>query len=265
MPNKFEQLQINLNNICELNHFTHTHSLKHNLVGKEYTTLRFHDEEPDADTDPWKYKINKHGYRGNNWSFNNNSIAFFGCSITFGTGVNQDIATAVQNLLDINCHNLGQPGASAINILKTFSYFVKYHPVKVAVITLPAFERIHYPIYDEKFSIWVYDNLIPNWISPSQKSVHPHAYKFFNTDTGLAYLFDYIQMAELSAKESNTKIIWSSWDTHTEEFLNSVVSSRKTVNVGDLRLDKARDKLHPGPLFVNSWSNNIFQEIKKYL
>ena len=84
MLSKFENLHIDLTNICELNHFVFTHSCKENTVGLEYSTLYFHAEETDAKRNPWKYRINKYGYRGNDWSFNNDAIAFFGCSFTFG-------------------------------------------------------------------------------------------------------------------------------------------------------------------------------------
>lgn len=263
--NKFENLHIDLNNICELNHFIFTHSRKENTVGLEYSTMCFHSEEPDAKHNPWQYRINKYGYRGNNWSFNNDAIAFFGCSFTFGTGVEKDIATVSQELLNTECYNIGQPGAAAITILKTFNSFIKYYPVKTAIITLPSFNRIYYPIFNDSTSCWNYGNLIPNWIIPGQDSLHTHAYQFFNTHTSLAYLYDYIQMTELSAKIYGTKIIWSSWDTDTREFLNSVVDARRTIDIGTIGLDKARDRLHPGPMFVQDWSLRIAKEIKKYL
>lgn len=263
--NKFENLHIDLNNICELNHFVFTHSRKQNTIGLEYSTLSFHAEEIDVERDSWQYRINKYGYRGNNWSFNNDAIAFFGCSFTFGIGVEKDIATVSQELLNTECYNIGQPGASAITILKTFSSFIKYYPVKTAIITLPSSDRIYYPVLNNKTSCWEYGNLISNWISPNMRSIHTHAYQFFNADTSLAYLYDYIQMAELSAKLSGTKIIWASWDIATQDFLNSVVETRHTIDIGDPRLDNARDNIHPGPMFVQDWSLNIEKEIGKYL
>lgn len=263
--NKFQNLHIDLTNICELNHFVFTHSKKQNTVGVEYSTLCFHNEEPDTASDPWQYHINKYGYRGNNWSFNTDAIAFFGCSFTFGTGVEKDIATLSQELLNTECYNIGQPGASAINVIKTFNSFIKYYPVKTAIITLPAFDRIYYPTFNNTTSCWEYNNLIPNWVNPEQKTLHTRAFQFFDIDTSLAYLYDYIQLAELSAKLSGTKIIWSSWDTDTREFLNSVVETKHTIDIGDSRLDKARDQLHPGPKFVQGWLLNIEKEIKKYL
>lgn len=265
MLNKFEKLNIDSNNICELNHFVYTHSMKKGFIGKEYSTLSFHEEEPDAQKYPWLYNINRYGYRGKNWSFNKNTVAFFGCSITFGTGVEYDIASKSQELLNIDCFNIGQPGASAINILKTFISFLRFHPVNTAIITLPTIDRIYYPTYNGSRGGWDYANLIPHWIAPEQRKIHSSAYKFFNTDTNSAYIYDYIKMAELSANVSKTNIIWSSWDENTKDFLKSVTSSGNIANVGNLRLDKARDQLHPGPLFVQDWSLNIFNKIKEFV
>lgn len=257
MLNNLQKLHITLDNICELNHFVHTHSLKNNTVGKEYTTMSFHGEEPNAESDPWHYKINKFGYRGENWSFDRQSIPFFGCSFTFGTGVEADIATAVSLATGKTCHNLGQPGASAISILKTFVAFNKLHSTDVAIVTLPQLERVYYPTFLSNLNVWTYSSLIPHWKSKENEKVHNHAYNFFKDSTSAAYLYDYIKMAELSAEVNNTTIIWSSWDKITEQFLREVTESKRIVQVGDARLDLARDGLHPGPKFVDHWKSNI--------
>lgn len=263
--NKFQRLHITADNICELNHFVYTDSLKTNELGKEYEAPYFHSPEKGAMTDPWLYKINKYGYRGDNWTFDRQSIAFFGCSFTFGIGVKKSLSDSVQEKTGINCINLGQPGSSAMNILKTFISFVKFHPVDYAVITLPPISRVYYPVYDTKLASWNYGNLIPNWVSPDMEKIHTAAYKFFNEDTSAAYLYDYIQSVELSAKTTNTKIIWSSWHDSTLYFLNEVVESKQFALVGNLSLDKARDQMHPGPKCVEDWANNVVQELTKYL
>ncbi len=263
MMDKFKKLHINLDNIGELNHYVHSYALKENTVGLEYSTIHFHSEESGSTNSPWKYQINKHGYRGNNWSFNKDAMAFFGCSITFGIGVEKDIATVVQEFLKTECYNIGQPGASAINVLKTFSNFIQYHPIKTAIITLPAADRIYRPHFNDRSLSWSYENLILHWISPEQKEIHSHAYKFFSSDTNLAYLYDYIKSAELTAKMFDTDIVWSSWDSHTIDFLKSIVSSNNIMNVGNLKLDKARDDLHPGPLFVQDWSLKIVEKLRE--
>lgn len=261
MSNKFQKLHITLDNICELNHFVYTHSTKEKMLGREYSTVYLHSAEPGAINDPWQYHINKYGYRGNNWSFNKNAIAFFGCSVTFGIGVEKDIATVVQENIKTECYNIGQPGASAINILKTFSNFIQYCPVKTAIITLPTADRIHRPEFNNSFSAWAYLNLIPNWINPNNKELHHHAYSFFSTDTCLAYLYDYIRMAELTAKVFDVEIIWSSWDKETLDFLRSIVHNQKTIPIGNFSVDCGRDNLHPGPIFVKNWSDIIINNL----
>ena len=261
MIDKFKKLHITLDNICELNHFVHTYSQMEKILGSEYSTVYFHAAESGATNNPWKYQINKYGYRGNNWTFNKDAIAFFGCSMTFGIGVEKDIATVVQENIKTECYNIGQPGASAINILKTFSNFIQYCPVKTAIITLPTADRIHRPEFNNNFSSWSYINLLPNWISPDQKEIHHHAYSFFGADTCLAYLYDYIKMAELIAKVFDVKIIWSSWDKETLDFLRSIVHNQKIISVDNIGVDKGRDNLHPGPIFVKNWSDIIINNL----
>ena len=262
--NKFKKLHITLDNIYELNHFVYTNSLKIDVLGKEHEVLYFHSPEQDADKDPWLYQINRYGYRGENWSFNRQSIGFFGCSFTFGVGVNKSVGDYVQEKLSVDCINMGQPGASAITILKTFTNFIKFHPVDFAIITLPSFSRVYYPVYDSKLSSWNYGSLIPNWVAPDMNKIHKAAYKFFSEDTNAAYLYDYIQAAENAASISKTTILWSSWDHATSDFLKLIVDANKIIFVGNIGLDKARDQMHPGPRSVEQWSSNVVQKLKKY-
>lgn len=259
---KLKKLHITLDNICELNHFIHTHSLKIKSVGKEYRALFFGKKEENADSDPWLYSVNKHGYRGSDWSMNRNVVAFFGCSITFGIGVEQDLAGVVQKKINTECINVGQPGASALTVLKTFSTFLKYYPVNTAVITLPSLRRVYYPTYENYDNgRWNYQNLLPNYIPEHQKDIYNTAFKFFNENTCSAYLYDYVQMAETIAAISNTKIIWSSWDRETLDFLKVIIDNQEPIPVGDLSVDIARDNLHPGPKFVETWSDIIIKRL----
>jgi hypothetical protein len=259
---KLKKLHINLENIRELNHLVHMYSIKRKSVGTEYCTLFFGKKEENTDSDPWMYSVNKHGYRGSNWSMNKNVVAFFGCSITFGIGVEKDVASVVQQKTNKECINIGQPGASALTVLKTFSIFVKHYPVATAIITLPQFRRVHYPIYENyNNGRWNYQSLLPNWINDDQKDIHETAFKFFNEDTCAAYLYDYIQMAKAIAAISNTKIIWSSWDRETLDFLKVIIDDQEPFPVEDLSVDIARDNLHPGPKFVENWSNIIIGKL----
>jgi len=259
---QLKKLHINLDNICELNHFIHMHSIKTKSVGTEYRTLFFGKKEEKADSDPWMYSVNKHGYRGSNWSMNRNVVAFFGCSITFGIGVERDVASVVQQKTNNECINIGQPGASALTVLKTFSTFLKYYPVNTAVITLPSLRRVYNPTYvNYNNGRWNYQSLLPNWINDNQKDIHEIAFKFFNEDTCAAYLYDYIQMAKTMAAILNTKIIWSSWDRETLDFLKLIIDDQEPFPVADLSVDIARDNLHPGPKFVENWSDIIINKL----
>lgn len=262
--NKFQKLHITIDSIHELNHFVYTHSFKNKLIGTEYNTTHFHESEYGVEQDPWKYIINKHGYRGNNWSFNKESIAFFGCSFTFGIGVKKSITESVQEKTGVECINLGSPGASSIVIIKTFISFIKLHPIKYAVITLPAIGRIYHPSYDKTTSSWSYSSIVPGYLTPHNEKIYKTAYTFFTEDVSAAYLYDYIQMAKTVATLSNTKIIWSSWDLETLNFLKSIIDNQEPLPIGDLSVDIARDNMHPGPMVVENWASNISRTIKKH-
>lgn len=260
----YSKLIIDENNICELNHFIYTHSLKTKSLGKPYTAYTFHSEETLADSNSWLYKINKYGYRGKDWSFKRESIAFFGCSFTFGIGVEKDVTNYVEESLGIPCHNIGQPGASSLNILKTFTAFSKFHPVNTAVITLPQVERLYWPSFNDRFNIWNYANIIPHWVDDSNRKIHKYAYKFFNFDACVAYMYDYIQMVELSAQLTNTNIIWSSWDQKTDEVLRAMLPDRTVVPSVNI-IDRGRDNLHPGPMSVKLWANQLCLTIREFV
>ena len=260
----FSKLIIDKDNICELSHFIHTHSLKTNSVGKPYSAFAFHEEVNKLGQDRWEYHINKYGYRGKDWSFNKESIAFFGCSFTFGIGVEKPVTEYAEEILGIPCHNIGQPGASPLTILKTATAFNKFHPVKLAVITLPQVERLFWPSFDQRYSIWNYSNIIPHWIDDHNRKIHKYAYKFFTFDTCVAYMYDYIQMAEMSAAANGTKILWSSWDTQTDEILGTLLKDQTIIPSVSI-IDRGSDGLHPGPRSVKNWANQICPRIKEFV
>jgi hypothetical protein len=261
MSNKFKKLNVDLESICELNHFIHTYSLKTQSVGKPYSAYDFIGNEDHTDQ-PWSYKINKYGYRGNDWSFNKDSIGFFGCSFTFGIGVEHSITDHCENILGIPCHNIGQPGASSLNILKAFTIFNRLHPLKTAVITLPQVERLYWPQFYDRYNIWSYANIIPHWIDDNNRRIHENAYKFFTFDTCVAYMYDYIKMAELSAEITGTKIIWSSWDMQTDDVLRSILQDQ-TITHSVKIIDRGSDGSHPGPHSVKAWADQMCLVIKE--
>lgn len=258
----YKELDVNLQNICQLNHFVHSYSAMSQQVGKPYETLNFHGVEKDAQHNPWKYFINEYGYRGNTWSFDRESIAFFGCSITFGIGVEIDIASKFEHMSKRVCHNIGQPGASSLVILKTFVEFNNLHPVDLAVITLPQIERIYYPNYNYKRRQWEYSSLQPSF-NQNLTDIHDSAYKFFTKEVSCAYLSDYIKFAQMSAKVNRTKILWYCWDPISFDIVNGLPGIENLENIDPIcKLDTGRDNLHPGSKFVNAWCYDLLKKIQ---
>lgn len=260
-------LRTNLSNIGRLNQQVWCDAGTQKTRGKEYTTVNFNNTpERDEQLNPWHYRINKYGYRGSNWSFDSTSVPFFGCSNTFNIGVEHDIASIVEREENYTCHNLGIPGGSIPTILKTFIEFNKLHPTNIAVIFLPPLHRVYHPTYSN--TGWQYKSIIAgtNQDTPSKKKVHDSAFTLFTDQTSAAYMYDYIKMAEMSAKMNNTTLLWTSWDSDTYEFLSNTINGLMLpllkLSYTPNEIPSARDGLHPGQHVIEKWASIIIPEIR---
>ena len=252
MTDKFSDLtqiqtsKINKDTIYYLNHYVLCTSRKKNLVGKSYETLELLTKEKYSKKYPWKYKINQYGYRGTDWEFEKTS-AFFGCSFIFGIGVEYPAAELVQRKLNLTIPNLGIPGGSAINIIKSFIAFSKIHPMQNAIISLPPISRFYKPEYT--LNNWQSTNLIPNFHkTKSDRQI----FKNWTNDLDIAYTMDYIDWAEDSSKIHNIKIYWTSWDSDTYDILNQCKMNNLFKWPTIVR--DARDESHPGQSTHNNFA-----------
>jgi hypothetical protein len=244
--NQVQTSKITLDTIGQLNHYIHTYSLKENLIKKEYSTVCFHNTECDAHQYPWKYKINQYGFRGDTWDFKK-SPAFFGCSVTFGIGVETPTSEIIQSkYTDRVIPNIGVPGGSVVNIIKAFVAFVKLHPVSHAFITLPPTSRFCYPKIIN--NSWQFMNVLPNFnASPIvSEKLQKRIMQMWIDGPDISYTLDYIDWAEEVANAHNVKIFWSTWEPlNTKDFLLGVVKE-KFVKWPELITHDARDRMHPG-------------------
>lgn len=233
--------KVKLDKISDYNPQTQIYAIRKGLVGKSFTIPFFHKPEAKQTKEPWVYSINKYGYRGADWTFEN-SPAFFGCSCTFGIGVEVPVSERVAKRMGIkNIPNMGIPGGSVVNIIKTFAAFSRLHPVSDAVIILPPISRVFLPKYDEETSLWSHISHIPGFITNNKKH-HKQVMTVFTDDVNLSYTVDYIDWAEQIAKNRNIRIHWGSWDVDTTDIL-------KKLNCNPFHwatIDRARDAAHPG-------------------
>lgn len=261
---KYKKLKLTIDDLYKLNQFIYFHSMSKNLIGQEYKTSCFYNSpEKYESQDPWKYKINKYGYRGNNWLLTRPSIPFFGCSNTFGIGVKTDLPSIVENSIGVECNNLGQPGSSCVSICKTFLTYNRYNNTDLAVIILPSLTRFYYPDYHNEE--WNYGSILPNHKLPEiddklYKSIITH----FTGDTNIAYVYDYIKMVEFQAATHGTTILWTSWEPNTYNFLLEIIETKDAILPFLQVLDaEGRDGLHPGQQNINKWGKILLPKIKK--
>lgn len=246
--NKYSQIQsskIKIDQLYKHNHGIHHSSMLLNRVGKSFSIPHLYNQpEIDYKKDPWEYHINKHGFRGSEWTFKK-SPAFFGCSCTFGIGVNTPVSEILAKRLNIpNIPNLGMPGASITNIIKLFTSFIRLHPVSDAFIILPPPGRIFLPEYNTDSKSWDYISVLPNHIGVLNKKQHRQIFNVFTEEISSEYATDYIDWANVVAKQYGTTIHWMTWDMHT--FNNCLLSVTDNPTLWNLPGPVARDGAHPG-------------------
>jgi len=261
--NKYSQIQsskIKIDQLYKHNHHIHHSSMLLNRVGESYSTPHLYNEpEIDYKKDPWEYHINKHGFRGGEWTFEK-SPAFFGCSCTFGIGVNTPASELLAKRLNIpNIPNLGMPGSSIANIIKVFTSFIRLYPVSDAFIILPPPGRVFLPEYDTHSERWHYDTVLVNHYGTINKKRHKQIFSVFTEDVSACYATDYIDWANVVAKQYGTTIHWMSWDEHT--FNDYLLNVTDNPTLWNLPKPPARDRAHPGVAAHNWLANACYKLI----
>jgi len=265
MYNGIQTSKVTLDTICMQNAQVHHYATRTKNIGKEFTSEYFGRPEKFFNKDPWLYKINKYGFRGDNWNFKP-SIAVFGCSNIFGIGVQKSVADIMSELLDQPVHNLGVPGGSSTNIIKTFVSFANLHPMTDAIISLPAIQRVFRPNLRLDISGWNWQNKI-HYDGETDYKLMKAIDRVWNNDVIISHIADLIDWAELVAKSKGINIHWTSWSSHNPS------STNKNINfhVKDLssnffmwpdmskpdKWEYARDGEHPGPKIIKDLATNI--------
>ena len=262
--------KVTLDTICMQNAQVYHYATQTKNIGKEFTSEYVGRPEKFFNKDPWLYKINKHGFRGDNWNFKP-SIAVFGCSNIFGIGVEKSVTGIMSELLDQPVHNLGVPGGSSTHIIKTFVSFANLHPVTDAIISLPAIQRVFRPNLRSDISGWNWQNKI-HYDGETDYKLMKAIDRVWNNDVTISHIADLIDWAESVAKTKDINIHWTSW------WPNNLSSSNKNVefHVRDLTsnffmwpdvsklagCEVARDGEHPGPTTIKELALNCINAIE---
>lgn len=271
MYNGIQTSKVTLDTICMQNAHVHYYAADTNNIGKEFTSKYFGRPEKFFKKDPWLYKINKYGFRGDNWNFKP-SIAVFGCSNIFGIGVEKSVTDVMAETLNQPVHNLGVPGGSSTNIIKTFASFANLHPITDAIISLPSIQRVFRPELQFDSNGWNWQNKI-HWGGETDYKLMKAIDRVWKNDVTISHIADLIDWAELIAKSKGINLYWTSWNSYNPS------SANKNIDffIGDLTSNffswpdmnkpnsrkRARDGEHPGPDIIKDLATNIITAIEK--
>ena len=226
------------------------HGVPQDSLNWKYTYIR-NEEAPNFDKDPWQYTINQYGFR-DVWrnKAKRPNIGFYGCSNTFGEGVesSKHWTTLLSKHYNMCKYNFGVGGASALRIARTFVATQQVLNLNYAVILLPSLHRVDCAEIREnratEMQILPWKN--PNF-SKSQEKKWTDIYATYDNSMFIMNLIYAVSMITESAKANKVRIVFASWDPETLYTLGKINAPNLYPNRGLRTQDLARDGGHPGP------------------
>ena len=238
------------------------HGITQDSLNWKYTYIR-KEEAPNFDKDPWQYTINQYGFR-DVWrnKAKRPNIGFYGCSNTFGEGVesSKHWTTILSKHYNMCKYNFGIGGASALRVARTFVATQQVLNLNYAVILLPSLHRVDYAEISENGATEM--QMLP-WKNPnfskSQEKKWTDIYATYDNSMFIMNLIYAVSMITESAKAHNVKIVFSSWCGETLYTLGKINAPNLYPNLALKTRDHARDGEHPGPE-----SSKLFAEKLSY-
>jgi hypothetical protein len=238
------------------------HGITQDSLNWKYTYIR-KEEAPNFDKDPWQYTINQYGFR-DVWrnKAKRPNIGFYGCSNTFGEGVesSKHWTTLISKHYNMCKYNFGIGGASALRVARTFVATQQVLNLNYAVILLPSLHRVDYAEISENGATEM--QMLP-WKNPnfskSQEKKWTDIYATYDNSMFIMNLIYAVSMITESAKAHNVKIVFSSWCGETLYTLGKINAPNLYPNLALKTRDHARDGEHPGPE-----SSKLFAEELSY-
>lgn len=208
----------------------------------------------DYSIDDVKYKVNRYGFRGQ-WDLNkisSDSIAVFGCSITFGVGCHDNDVwpSVLENKLERDVYNFGVRTTGIEHCALLFSIVSRFAKFKTVIVLLPQFTRLLIPKMEcgELHIDTVMQSMpSPNTrIEASRQAIYSAVDEVYLEYKALSAIDSMIS----TANASRTDLYLSSWCQKTHSILASAFSNRTNIlplfNVNNG--PRARDGSHPGKL-----------------
>lgn len=237
----------------------------------------------------WKYKNTsmvpfnyddviqkRYGNRPYDESYNNNKtydVGAFGCSITYGTGLERN--TRWSNVMSNDSVNFGQPRLGIDGIYMNLKSAMKQFKWKKTVILLPNFERKLFAFRLSNGNYCRYPVTVSAEWAPSGLQAHywknwsrciDKKYQQYFTEKYKRVIKDIligkidVYWTKVFSKlikfcdNSNIPYYISSWDSEVYKILQKQVSSSKILPYFT-SIDKSFDNVHPGPKSHRNWVN----------
>lgn len=209
----------------------------------------------DPINNSFKYYINEYGCRGD-WKLSPSikKFGFFGCSFTFGVGVDEQhtfVKIIEQHYDNIECLNFGQGGSSVQRISKLVSTSIRMFDFDTIVITLPSMYRFLVTDNDNN-----YMDIVPNHSVSGKKEVAIYSC-FTDLDFKSMYM-DYIYWM-LAETRNIKRVVWGTYDSIVYSLLKEH-DIKDIVFWDSIIYDKGRDRSHPG---IGSHSHYATEIIKR--
>jgi hypothetical protein len=235
-------------------------------------------------TDDIIYEINKYGYRTSektNDIFNDNLIACFGCSNTYGVGLPYEetwVSLLNKHLGDKWCvKNYGAIGASNDMISRLIYNYIINNKPKIICCYFPEITRIEI-VDDNKnflincsfisnFNYKYFENIYNKNVLKRIKNTYD-AYKIiYNEKTCMFNFIKNIKFIEAICKLNNIDFYWSTWSSFPSFMSNDIFEKyfdiKKFININSIENDYARDNIHFGKLKNEKIADSFFYTINK--
>ena len=233
------------------------------LDGKDFHIHPFANgaEEKIVKPGDWGYYINKFNFRDEfNLETKKPKIGFFGCSFTFGEGIESKDTFAQLSAEELNfsAFNFGIGGSSIHKIARTFSAVTKFIDLDYAVVTLPHWHRQLYLNEDGEMI-----NLIPGYPHNGYEKVTRQITEL--DDTYLMLLATtMISWINDVAEKNSVKVLFGSWDHALCDICRTMLPEQTLKPFPNIDNATARDKMHPGILSHEAYTKMIVEAVNGY-
>jgi hypothetical protein len=230
------------------------------------------------------YAHNEHGFRCDSFSAKSQfPLLFLGCSFTEGIGINlEDVWShrllekiKEQKNIDIPYWSLAVGGSSIdLQALYLHTYIDQFKP-KYIFFLLPPLERRSIRAFEKSIMFSVSDVRTPNdpLTDLENRIINQASQLLLDPDYSILESLKSLMLINELCNRYQTKVFYSTWIKGSQaENSNKIFDDIKHLsNFTRLKhdfpivVDRARDNCHAGPITNNTFSEQVFEEIKDLL